>query len=613
MMNGKTQLTAWFTGALFATLALMHSAMAADALHASVSANKVGFGETVTLTLTADSDQLTSRPDLTPLDNDFDLVSQSTSSQTQIINGTRSATLSWILTLVPKSKGSLEIPAISAGSATSNPLTIDVVDLAELPAGTSPSQALHVEVMVDDKPHYVHGEIPVTVQVIDAVGMTQATLQVPTGKDFTLRQSGEDQYQQTQLNGQPVTVMQRQYLLTPLKSGELTLPPVQLQGRVATPDGNRMMPGRPSLPAGFGGSLFGPSLFDQMFNQGQQVRVQSDPVALTIKASPVSDSNWFLPAKDVQISAEWAQSLPEFKVGEAASRTVRLLALGAAQEKLPNLTFENTDGARIYLDRSDVKSADTAQGTAAVREFKLSIVPTRSGNIELPAIDVSWWDIETDQQRTASLPAETISVAGSAATATSNASANSDTTSESVVQKATNSDQGVGSEVWLDAKKVGGVSVLVLLGALTGFILYRRSRRGANSDLNDKRSILTSVKSASQNDRVRRLRLKTFHRQVVDACKASQPENAYAAYRRWLTVVEQTGNFSLTNSQAHRSALSAEFDKLEAQLYQSNSTQVWNGRKFLEAFEKYNAVLGKSSKVEGAGAIVPALYPAQAA
>ena len=611
MMNRKKQLTAWFTGAVFATLGLLHSAMAADALQASVSANKVGFGETVTLTLTADSDQLNSRPDLTPLENDFDLVSQSTSSQTQIINGNRSATVSWILTLVPKSKGSLEIPAISAGSATSNSLTIDVVDVAEFPAGTSPSQALHVEVMVDDKPHYVHGEIPVTVQVIDAAGMTQATLQAPTGKDFTLRQSGEDQYQQRQLNGRPVTVMQRQYLLTPLKSGELTLPPVQLQGMVPTPDGNRMMTGRPSLPAGFGGSLFGPSLFDQMFNRGQQVRVQSDPVALTIKASPVSDSSWFLPAKDVQISAEWAQGTPEFKVGEAASRTVRLLALGAAQEKLPNLTFEDTDGARIYLDRSDDKSADTAQGTAAVREFKLSIVPTRSGDIELPAIDVSWWDTETDQQRTASLPAETISVAGAAAT--SNATANSNTTSESVVPEVTSSDADMGSDAWLDVKTVAGASVLVLFGALASFALYRRSRRSANSDHQGKRSVSAFGELASENDRVRRQRLKTIHRQVVDACKAGQPEKAYASYGRWLTMVEQTDNLALRNSQALRSALNTQFSKLEEQLYQSNSTQVWQGREFLEAFEKYSAVLGKNSKGEGAIPIVPALYPAQAA
>ena len=455
--------------------------MATDVLQASVNANKVGFGDTVTLTLTADSDTLTSRPDLTPLEDDFDLVSQSTSSQTQIINGNRSATVSWLITLAPKSKGSLEIPAISAGTAASNPLTIDVVDVADLPAGTSLSQALHVEVMVDDKPHYVHGEIPITVQVIDAAGMTQATLQAPTSKDFTLRQTGEDQYQQTQINGRPVTVMQRQYLLTPLKSGVLTLPPVQLRGTVPSPVDNRMMRNRPALPAGFGGSLFGSSLFDQMFNQGEQVRVQSEPVSLTIKASPVSDSNWFLPAKDVQISAEWAQSVPEFKVGEAASRTVRLLALGAAQEKLPNLKFENTDGARIYLDRSDDKSADTAQGTAAVREFKLSIVPTRSGEMELPAIDVSWWDTESDQQRIASLPAETIFVTGTAATAPGDAAANSVTALDSEASEQSTSNPDMGSEALLDARGVFGVSALILLGALASFGMYRRSRRSTNS------------------------------------------------------------------------------------------------------------------------------------
>ena len=472
-MTKTTHVTAWFIGVIFGSMFLLSTAMAADALQASVSANKVGFGETVTLTLTADADQINGNPDLTPLENDFDLLGQSTSSQTRIINGNRSATASWIITLAPKTKGSIEIPAISAGTAKSDPFTIDVVDVADLPAGTSPSQALHIEVLVDDKPHYVHAEIPVTVQVIDGAGMTEASLQVPSSKDFTLRQSGEDQYQQTTLNGLPVTVMQRQYLLTPLKSGELTLPPIQLQGMVSAPGNNRAMPAMPSV---FGRSPFGNSIFDQMFNRGQQVRVQSEPVELTVKASPITDSNWFLPAKDVQISAEWANGKPTFNVGEAASRTVKLLALGAAKEKLPNLEFESTDGARIYLDRSDDKSADTPQGTAAVREFKVSIVPTRAGELEIPGIDVSWWDTETDQQRTASLPAETITVAGGVAANTDQATA-AEPVPASMVQSQNSDSSDSGADTMFDIKSLIGISALALIAALASFGFYRRFRR----------------------------------------------------------------------------------------------------------------------------------------
>ena len=609
-MRKTPHVTAWIIGVIFGSICLVNTAMAADALQASISANKVGFGETVTLTLTADADQINGNPDLTPLQNDFDLLGQSTSSQTRIINGNRSATASWIITLAPKTKGSIEIPAISAGTAKSNPFTIDVVDVADLPAGTSPSQALHIEVLVDDKPHYVHAEIPVTVQVIDGAGMTEASLQAPSSKDFTLRQSGEDQYQQTTLNGLPVTVMQRHYLLTPLKSGELTLPPVQLQGMVPAPGNNRSMPAMPSV---FGRSPFGNSIFDQMFNRGQQVRVQSESVDLTIKASPVTGSNWFLPAKDVQISAQWNSGKPTFNVGEAASRTVRLVALGAAKEKLPNLEFESTDGARIYLDRSDDKSADTPQGTAAVREFKVSVVPTRAGELEIPGIDVSWWDTETDQQRTASLPAETITVAGGVAANTAPATA-AEPVPASTVQSQNSDSSDSSADTMFDVKSLIGISALALIAALASVGFYRRFRRQTelSGGQSGQRSDSKTATTGFERDKKHQQKLKVLHHQVVDASKANQAEKAYAAYQRWLATAKRGDNFLQDNTQTVRVALMTELEKLEAQLYKSSPTSDWQGKEFMHAFEAWSAALGKSRSSKQVTTTVPSLYPSQA-
>ena len=231
-MKRNTVLAPWVFAAALGISSLLQTAMATDGLQARLSADTVGFGDTVTLTLTADADSVNSNPDLSPLQQDFDLLSQSTSSQTSIINGARSATISWMITLAPNAMGKLDIPAISAGTESSNPLSLDVVDAATLPAGTTASQDIAVEVLVDDKPHYVHGEIPVTVRITDGTGLTDASLQVPSSSDFTLKQAGNDEISQSQKDGRRVTIMQRHYLLTPLKSGELTLPAVVLQGTV---------------------------------------------------------------------------------------------------------------------------------------------------------------------------------------------------------------------------------------------------------------------------------------------------------------------------------------------------------------------------------------------
>jgi hypothetical protein len=511
--------------------------------------------------------------------------------------------------------GKLSIPAISAGSVSSNPLSIEVVEASALPAGTSPSQKLAVEVLVDDKPHYVHGEIPITVRITDGTGLTEASLQVPTGNDFTLRQSGADETNQAVRDGQSVTIMQRHYMLTPLKSGELTLPPVVLQGTVPAPANERSMFALPSVPSAFGRSPFGGSLFDRMFNPGQEVRVQSTPVTLNVKANPVSDSNWFLPAKDVQLSAEWTQKNPSFKVGEAVSRTVRLLALGAAREKLPTLEFADADGARIYLDRSDDKSVDTPQGTAAVREFSLSIVPTRAGEITIPAIDVSWWNTEADEQRIASLPAESISVVGGPTDSTTRSNTSIQPAAHATADAGTSqkADTTPSKSAELISNNVLLWSALALIASMTGALLFLRHRH-ALQQLSSNDAPLPGIRrpralTGSRDSKHYQQELKRLHSRVVDACKADRAESAYAAYTAWHAMAYPGRNLSSIGLQAQHASFASELDKLETQLYKSSESEVWHGQSFLDAFQVMSAQLDKRSRNKHSIASVPALYP----
>src|SRR5689334_22814341 len=76
------------------------------ALRAWVDNPQVAPGETVRLTLAHDG-QTTSRPDLGPLKQDFDIVGSSTSSQVQIVNGNVSSTTQLELSLSPKHGGPL--------------------------------------------------------------------------------------------------------------------------------------------------------------------------------------------------------------------------------------------------------------------------------------------------------------------------------------------------------------------------------------------------------------------------------------------------------------------------------------------------------------------------
>src|SRR5262245_52648148 len=95
------------------------------ALRASVDNPTVAPGETVQLTLAHDG-QTGTRPDLTPLKQDFDIVGSSTSRALQIINGRASSTTQLELSLAPKRNGQLTIPSITWDSDRSPALTVNV-------------------------------------------------------------------------------------------------------------------------------------------------------------------------------------------------------------------------------------------------------------------------------------------------------------------------------------------------------------------------------------------------------------------------------------------------------------------------------------------------------
>ncbi len=51
------------------------------------------------------------------------------------------------------------------------------------------------------------------------------------------------------------------------------------------------------------------------------------------------------------------------------------------------------------------------RGLIGSREDREALVPTRAGSLELPAVDVVWWNTHEDHLERTSLPARTLQVA----------------------------------------------------------------------------------------------------------------------------------------------------------------------------------------------------------
>ena len=584
----------------------------ASGLDASVSTNKLAIGDSLTLRLSSDSGDR-SPPDLSPLQKDFEVLGSSQSSQTTIINGARSDSFAWLVTLAPRTTGKISIPPLRAGQLTSDPVSIEVLDAAAMPAGASSEAGLSIDVSIEPGAHYVHEEIPLTVTITQGAGARDLQLSELASNDFGLKQSGEDKIYQARRNGTTVNVIERQYLLQPQKSGSLTVPPLTLRARVNDPDARRSPFGGAFAGGAFSSMFNSPgmpsSVFDDIFNPGRQVAISSKPLVLDIKSRPTTNGGWFLPARDVELQADWGSVTPTFKVGEAATRTIRLLALGASQEQLPDIRLDSAEGARVYVDRSNSETMDSESGTVAVREFVTSVVPTGATQVTLPAIEVKWWDTEADVERVARLPAETYPVQGGVVPATSgSATAQVDNTNAAATSNGALpnvADSAQWPWIWLAA---GSGAALLLFGLMWRLIAARRYRQQPSTPGPDAVPVQSPVKRQVSDHETQMAQVQNA---VRAACKGNDRAAAYNACVAWLKL--RYGISSLTSSRLEEISpqLAQQLAAMEQDLYAGGKQAPWVGKSLWQAIERAQrqgpGSNGQRSKIE----ILPPLYPAQ--
>ncbi len=365
------------------------------ALQASVDRNPVAAGESFTLTLQS-GDDLDGSPDLSPLQQDFDVLGQSQSTNYQIINGNSSRTTQWQISLMPKHSGQLQIPSLSVDGEQSQPLTITVAAAGQAQAAPQ-SGDLFLEVSATPRSVYVQQQVVYTVRLFRDVDLgNDASLTEPKvpGGDAIIEKLGKARHYQTLRNGIRYRVIERDYAIYPQKSGSITIPPLVFDGDV--------------VQAG-GGGFFSLDPFGQTT---QHHRILSEAVTLTVKPTPAAfHGNQWLPARNLQLVEQWSQTPPTFTVGQPITRTVAVMADGLTAAQLPPLTGGTIDGLKQYPDQPLLKDTKDSSGITGMRTEKVAIIPTRPGTVTLPAITVPWWNTATDTLETARLPARTVTVA----------------------------------------------------------------------------------------------------------------------------------------------------------------------------------------------------------
>lgn len=601
------------TALLMATLLVSASisGTASAAASASVHQSTVTLDRPFVLQLESDDGASSIQPDLTSLSADFDILGTSTQSSVTVINGKVSSTQGWSVSLLPKHTGKVVIPALQIGKDKTRALALNVVKSkpashAGSQQSAPPASRPEVTLSVPSGPYYPQQTIPVTVRLSGIDQLTQAELLIDDVPNVSIESGGDDTTKQVVVDGRTRTVIERHLLVKPQQAGKVTIPPITLQGtQPSHRNSSRARDLFDMLNHSDPFSVDMNSMFDGFFDRGQSVVVRSKPLTLDVQPRPASVTGWFLPAKDVKISAEWSPATPHFKVGEAVTRTIKVTALGASPEQLPALHFDSQNGITVYTDRSDRKLVDTPDGPAAVAEVTLSIIPTESGDLTLPAVQVPWWDTQSKTSRLAKLPVTSLHVSGKVP-ASASPSMPAQVDSQLSENQATGAKAPSGIDmavlrkpVWL---AVGGGVVLLLL--LTSYILWRRKSAPINPepDAQLHASSPRTVNPAGDGHAQAKAQAKA-DAALLAACAANLGPQAYQALQAALRLQTKTMELPKELLQAQR--------ELENLLFSGNvDHSTWQGKALADAYKSYlkqrrHSTLGKTRDSQ----TLPDLYP----
>ncbi len=393
----RARAVAWFvqcSGVALLWLGLMMPAVAAQ-VRASVSPQRIAFGDTATLTLS--TDQLGASADLAPLRADFEVLDSSDATQVGFGSNGIERQRSLRLLLRPRRAGTLMIPPIRIGSAGSAalPLQVDVADTANnRRAGSGP---VWLETSVSDPHPYVQQSVGVTLRLYSAIPLMDGEMELAAPAGASLQRVGDQDIQSSvQRDGRRVLMVERHYLLVPAHAGDLDLPPAQLQGR----------------SVGGASDVFGGLDSDIVRASGNAVRLQ-------VRAVPAAAPAPWLPLRDLQL--RWEGTPAHAYAGEPVSLSMIAEADGATASQLPALELPPIAGVQVFADPAshDDLWRDGRPRTVLRRSFVL--LPTQPGPLTVPAQRVAWWDVVQGVAREALLPSITLQVAPAAAVASSSA------------------------------------------------------------------------------------------------------------------------------------------------------------------------------------------------
>ena len=379
-----------------ATLVLaLLGAAARGSFEASVDRRVIDENDVLVLELRHDAQVFVGNPDLSPLEEDFSILGSQRASQFTIVGGRTDSVTTWTVTLQPRRRGELLVPALEYEGERTEPITVRVT--APTPDERAAlARTVFFETEVSTSEVWVQEQLVYTVRLYYAA---EAVLfgdlpPAPTVEHAVVRPLGDSRPGSETRDGVRYNLVEQRYAVVPQRSGTVSIPPETFTGAVRLPEGGR--------------------------TRRKNVRIESSGHALAVRAQP---EQWpagvpWLPARDLVLEERWSETPVRLRAGEPATRTVVLAARGVAASTLPEIGAAVPDGIRAYPSQPALEESLVDGTPVASRAEAVVLIANTPGALELPEVRVRWWDLERDETRVAVVPARRLEVRPAAGAAT---------------------------------------------------------------------------------------------------------------------------------------------------------------------------------------------------
>ena len=381
---------------LLPLLLLAVSTLSWAALTATVDRSVIDSNETLQLVIRYDGQVMTGQPDFSPLENDFEILSNNRQQQYSWVNGQSESYTDWTMVLMPKRTGLVLIPSLNFKKDVSNAVEIRVRSASAAAAGAG-KQPIYTETLVDKESVYIQEQLVLTHRLYTSVQLSDLSLSDLNVPDVILQKIGDNQYQKT-INGRNYLVVEIKYALFPQVAGKLVIPAL----RFGAYESN------------------GRSQFGGFTNRGARIfrSTESKIVDVNVRPAHIAADQW-MPSSEVQLAEQWSTDLNNLTVGEPITRAIAISAAGLTGAQITPIQIIESDDYKIYPDQPQLQEQAKGSTIVGTRTETLAMVPGRAGEITFPAINVRWWDTVNQRMQTASLAAKTVQVRPSTAVAIS--------------------------------------------------------------------------------------------------------------------------------------------------------------------------------------------------